>query len=363
MDICLYSLSHRIKIDCLAKGVRITPRAFDAITKGGEQPISIFEYPTTAGVTLKLEGGVFVNAPFHGIYRDTAQTILDYESDSEQFYVQYRKDKKKANVLPLPGYLKTLDSEGEPIKNRVMSHVDRARISPIQGCSYRCHFCDCNLKEYILYSPERLIEALDVAISDKVLPVTHVLISGGTPKTGDRKSLDSIYEKILTWCPLPVDVMLVPRPKSEEIVDRLFNWGINGFAFNLEIYDGDIASRLSPEKNKVGRRDYQYHIERALELTGGKGRIRSLLLVGLESIDSTLKGVEWLSRMGCDPVLSPFRPAPGTPLEKHPIPTAEDLFFIWNEASEIVDKYGVQLGPRCTMCQHNALAFPYSHST
>src|SRR5262249_22894405 len=90
----------------------------------------------------------------------------------------------------------------------------------------------------------------------------------------------------------------------------------------------------------------------------GPGRIRSLLMVGLESMEATLAGVEFLALRGCQPVLSPFRPAPGTRLEKMPPPRTEFLVEVYLRAREIGDRRGVNLGPDCLPCQHNTLTFP-----
>ena len=90
----------------------------------------------------------------------------------------------------------------------------------------------------------------------------------------------------------------------------------------------------------------------------GLGRVRSLLLVGIEPIEDTLAGVEALAARGCDPVLSPFRPDPSTPMRAIPPPTEADLGEVWERSEEIVARYGMRLGPRCVPCMHNTLTFP-----
>ena len=113
-----------------------------------------------------------------------------------------------------------------------------------------------------------------------------------------------------------------------------------------------------PLKHRLGLSRYGKAIERAVRATGGSGKVRSLILVGLESVESTLAGVEFLAQRGCDPVLSPFRPANGTPLQRQRPSSPEELQRVYLEASIIADSYGVMLGPRCIPCQHNTLTFP-----
>jgi biotin synthase-like enzyme len=201
-----------------------------------------------------------------------------------------------------------------------------------------------------------LLEALAIARQDTNLPVKHAIISGGTPVPRDYAYYDEVCERVIKNTDIPVDVMMWPRP--DDIIDRLADWGIHGYALNLEVYDEKIARRLTPQKRQYGRGLFVRGIERALQRTGGNGRVRSLILVGLEPIEKTLEGVKFLAQLGCDPALSPFRPAPGTSLEDVRPPSPEVLEHVYLESLEIVERYGVKLGPRCIPCQHNTLTFP-----
>jgi hypothetical protein len=182
------------------------------------------------------------------------------------------------------------------------------------------------------------------------------MISGGTPSKRDYGYLDEIFEGIIRSSPLPVDVMLAPR--KDDIIDRLAAWGIFGYSINLEIYNEEIAERLAPQKARIGLHGFAEAIERSVALTGGNGRVRSLILVGLEPLESTLAGVEFLAKLGCDPTLSPFRPAAGTILENVKPPAYSELETVYLKSLEIVERYGVKLGPRCIPCQHNTLTLP-----
>ena len=118
------------------------------------------------------------------------------------------------------------------------------------------------------------------------------------------------------------------------------------------------ARKYMAGKARLGLAHYLDYIDSAAELFG-EGRVRSLLLVGLEPMDDTLRGVEELAKRGCDPTLSPFRPDPSTPLQNLAPPTVDVLMETYLRSQEIVSRYpGVQLGPRCVPCQHNTLTFP-----
>ena len=166
-----------------------------------------------------------------------------------------------------------------------------------------------------------------------------------------------MYERVVHAFPqIHVDIMMVPMPGLLN-VRKLEASGIHGLSINIEMWNQETARRIMASKVKAGRKLYLDFIEEAVHVFGSKGRIRSLILVGIESLESTLEGVEALAQRGCDPVLSPFRPDPATPMRYHRPPSVDILIEAYERSLEIVERYGVKLGPRCIPCQHNTLTF------
>jgi hypothetical protein len=199
-------------------------------------------------------------------------------------------------------------------------------------------------------------EALEIALGDSNITPKHLLISGGAPQKDDEGYLDTVYEEIIKKCPVSVDVMMAPRG-DESILERLREWGCSGLSINMEINDEKSAKKIMPEKYRVGKDRYLKFIEKAVKIFG-KGAVRSCIILGLEEAESTLEGVRGLARIGCDPVLSSFKPLQGTLLEDVLPPAPWFQEQVYEEAEKIVREYGVLLGPRCIPCQHNTLTFP-----
>ena len=160
--------------------------------------------------------------------------------------------------------------------------------------------------------------------------------------------------------------MMVPMPGLLD-AQKLKDMGVHGLSINLELYNQDIARKIMHSKWKASRQRYLDFIAEAVPIFGG-GNVRSLLMVGIEPLEDTLRGIEALAERGCDPVLSPFRPDPATPMRNEKPPRVDLLVEAYQRAEEIVSKYkGVKLGPRCIPCMHNTLTFPdnsgkyYSH--
>ncbi|KAF0106816.1 MAG: putative Radical SAM domain protein [Anaerolineaceae bacterium] len=345
----------KLKISCLGRGIRISDDIKFRLSAGGKTPLSIHEYATTGGITLKFGDEIYVNAPFDEWYCNNPDAELTVGSNDE-LQICFHGEYFSAKILPLPGFLGSRDSKGNPVIETVMSHADRIRLSPIYGCSFGCQFCDFVGKKYLRRPLEQVLEGYEIARQDQALPARHTLISGGTPSQRDYDYIDTVYEKIIKNSPLPVDIMLAPR--KDNIIDKLVDWGANGFSINLEVYDEEISSRVTPQKHRIGLELFAKFIEHAVKRIGTNGKVRSLILVGLEPEEKTLQGVEFLARLGCDPVLSPFRPAPGTPLAGLQPPEPGLLEHVYLRSREIVERYGVKLGPRCIPCQHNTLTLP-----
>jgi len=201
------------------------------------------------------------------------------------------------------------------------------------------------------------LDSVARAIRDPLLPAQHVLISGGTPKEEDYDYLKEVWSAVPKAFPaMAVDVMMVPMPGLLE-PEELRAMGIHGLSLNLEMFGDEASKRTMRAKADLGKTYWFDFIGRAAE-TFGPGKVRSLILVGLEPLEDTLKGVEALAERGCDPVLSPFRPDPHTPLRNMQPPTIEFLAEVYERSVEIVERHGVKLGPRCIPCQHNTLTFP-----
>lgn len=346
----------RLKIELLANGIKISKTAREKLSKNGQIPLSLFEYATTSGIPLIIssnsrerERDIYVNAPFAEDFCQETDWTLD--SRKGDFFVSRKSEEHQVIPIPLPNYFSTEWSRF------AMSHTDRVRISPIAGCSFSCQFCDLSrTHKYQKKSIEDLIESIRVALSDSVLPARHILISGGNPKPEDECYMDEVYERTAKAFSFPVDIMMVPR-KDIAYVDRLYSWGVNELSINLELFNQKIADRMIAGKNRIGQKGYFRFLERAVEIYS-RNRVRSILLVGLEPIEDTLKGVEALAEIGVSPVLSPFRPSPKTPLAHLSPPTAKQLIEVYEKSREITERYGIKLGPSCIPCQHNTLTFP-----
>lgn len=354
----------RLKLDLMTAGLSVTPQAAAELSlHDPTRPLTLADYATTSGITLRLREDIWLNAPIRAhnpnFVSASPRNRLDHVDGRYIIRGEGEDLWEPAAPLPVPDYYNRRNASDEPYTDYAITHADRVRISPIQGCGIVCTFCDLPYRSgYRRRRIDGLVDSVGCALSDAALPARHVLISGGTPKAEDHGYLRTVFAAVARRFPAcHIDIMMSPM---EGLLDlhELREIGIHGLAVNLELWNRDLAKRLMRAKHDLGIDHYLDFIARAVAALG-PGRVRSLILIGLEPPEDTLRAVLELASRGCDPVLSPFRPDPATPLRNHSVPSIALLEHVYLESLKIVARFpAVRLGPRCIPCQHNALAFP-----
>lgn len=349
----------RLKFELLAQGMQVADAARVHLAgSDGEGPLTLADYATTSGVPLRLPEDIWVNVPLvehNPNFVVNPQHVLDWTGDG--FVIRCGDTITPVEPSPVPQYLRRHNEAGQPHSWYGVTHTDRVRISPIGGCSNTCAFCDMpRTSDYRTKRLDLLLECIREALDDPVLPARHVLISGGTPRSEDHSYLLDVYGQVLAAFPsTPIDIMMVPLPDLLD-VEHLVRKGVNELCINLELFNDDIRAHCIPQKAAIPKDDWLVFIDRAVQSIGV--RVRSLLIVGLERVEDTLRGVEALAQVGCEPVLSPFRPTPQTPLALATPPSPDFLVDVFQRARDVAGRYGKKLGPKCLPCQHNTVALP-----
>jgi len=354
--------AQQLKFRLLANGLSVSLAATRALHESlGDSEWTSADYASTSGLILCLEDHVWVNAPikkFNPNFVGSTPYVLDRAGSG--FVVHGAGLESSASYWPQPAYHGSIGLYGG-WNDYVFTHADRARLSPILGCSMTCKFCNIPYEDRYRTKPVKpLVDALRCALEDPLQPARHILISGGTPSLRDVEFLREVYRTVLREFPeVDVDIMMVPVGGLLNL-DELDRLGVHQLSVNLEIYSEGVARKLMPNKHRQGLGMYLDFIEDAASVLG-QGRVRSMLMVGLEPLSETLRGVQALLERGGVPVLSPFRPDPATPLATMRPPSAADLEDVFLRATDLADTAGAELGPSCGPCTHNTLTLPRAH--
>lgn len=340
-----------LKIKLMMNGVKISNNALKSLQTWGK--FYNDDYVTTTGVMIELNQYCFVTVHLNDnseykINLNKNDFVLE-ENGVELFSIKIWR--------PSEFMVKNTKNEFGLITNFVNAHFDRARISPISGCSNHCAFCSMNTIKYRKNSIEEMDLALKIALQDE--RITHILISGGSPKLEDLEYLTQVYEYFCKNYPnYDIDVMMTPRGFNSytdtsqylNYIKYLKSIGINGLSINLELYNSKICSKYCPEKFKIGRKNYFKFLKLASKVFG-KEHVRSGLIVGLESMEHTLTAVKKICKCGCMPMLSPYIPFNNI----GDYPSADFLIETLEKTQKLLTKYNIPLAPLCEKCKHNTL--------
>lgn len=263
---------------------------------------------------------------------------------------------QKADIL---GEQQTIS--GTKVKDICLLATDRVRVQHSTNCHFKrcgvgCRFCEVENHEF-QFTLKDIFEAVDFYI-DSQYKFRHFLI-GGRSDSASREidEILMIVDHINTRGKWPIYVMCVP-PRTKGDLKKLYDSGVTEIALNIELWDRKLAEKWMPGKGKISRDKYMEMLHYATQLWGKNGDVRTAFIVGLEPMESLLKGIEEVCRIGVAPILSVFRPIPGTDGENIAPPDNELLLDIYKKAEQICEKYGIRLGPSCIPCQNNTLSMP-----
>ena len=293
-----------------------------------------------------------------------------------------------------------------PIKEIAYLSTDRLRVHLTNACKYKCQskgckFCGISIgdkgnlqeKDKATFSKENVAAVVKAYVDtykdrkmedgkDVSFPLLkHFLVGGQTADLSNAEVEKRIVDTVscitnLTKGQKDIYAMIVPC--SLMTIERMKQKGLKQLAFNLEIWDDDIARQIMPGKRGNSadggftRDDYLSFLNAARMIMGKHESVRSMLMVGLEPMENTKAGVAALLKRNVQPMLSIFRPMPNTVFKDYMSPQIEDVVALYydithlcNERFRVADPQGgksaqlIHLGPNCKCCQNNTVALPY----
>lgn len=342
----------RLKCMLLAHGARLSDAANRYLTAEGG-----FNYEEFGALDIVLLDHIYICVPYDTNRSELSPFCVEADPDGSYFLSYY-------GVRVLGVHVRLKDVVGEKLTQRQIPYHDitylgndRLRVYHRAGCYFKdrgigCRFCDIP-KDSRIFSQEDIFQALDAYCAHP--QIRHYLIGGGSSSPDDDFSaIEAIAKHICHTNPKPIYLMSLP-PRDTSVLARLKNAGITEVAFNLEVFDREIARLHMPGKGAIPFSTYENAFRTATELWGRTGNVRTIFIVGLETSDSLLRGVAYVAKMGVSPILSLFRPIEGTPLESYLAPSDAEIWNVVQQAKAICRQYGVSLGPECPYCQDNTL--------
>lgn len=353
----------RLKFNLFTFGTRLTPATIQHFAT--ERESLTIRDGIAGGLEMKLPHSVHVNVPIKEHFALLSPYSIDCDPRDNLWLIDLNGDALPVTVLPIPDFVGKKTSRGTPMVDVGQMFNERLSVEIFYGCvnsrkkGTACHFCELGAEAAPHYANiSDIRELVAYCEASPTIPMRHVLIGGGTPPERQWERYFDALAAVKAETTVPIYLMIAP-PSDLGRLEQLHARGVNEIGMNLEVYDRHIARNIMPAKGKLSRERYFSALEQAVRLWGGQGAVRSILIVGLEPLASTLAGVEALSKRGVLPILSPYRPIPGTPLADRPPPSPDFMYEAWERSMEISIRHGLSLGPLCIACQNNTIAMPF----
>lgn len=342
------------KIALLNQGVRLPRKTREYLARHGGMREGVYN---AVDITLR---GIVINSALRVKFASLSPFSLEAE-DGELSLFCCGKKIGKAEVQPADPMQDVRLSPRAMMRDVCLLATDRVRVQHAQNCHFvrhgvGCRFCEVENHEFD-FAMEDVFLGIDQYL-ESPHPFRHFLIGGRSSSPADEpERILEIVRHIRSRGEWPIYVMCVP-PRDLGVLKLWKDAGVTEIAMNLEIWDRALARAWMPGKGAVPRERYLEALRRAAEIWGNTGAVRSAFVVGLEPKDSLLTGVEAVCQAGAAPILSVFRPIPGTPGEHVTPPNNEQLLSIYRSAVSVCQKYGLAPGPSCVPCQNNTLSMP-----
>ena len=166
-----------------------------------------------------------------------------------------------------------------------------------------CKFCTLdwtykNVKNVKLKKSETEIAEVIACTQDDYL---HHNFIGGSLYNTDKEVMRYIEiinfaRQQLSFDRLNGYVISMP-PKDESILSLLYNSGISGVKFNLEVSSPDLFSKLCPAKSRFGYELIEERLTQAAKIFG-INHVYTNLIIGLEPIKNVVEKAKILSEFG-----------------------------------------------------------------
>lgn len=356
-DVETYDGMLRLKLLLLCRGLAVSPQVWQRIASEGGADWEEFE-----AITMLLRDHVWITAPCGNFWDELSPLSLRWQEDGPCLLTLFGRPLLPVVLQKEDPRASALTGGGHRYGEIAYLNPDRLRMFAYSGCAMRsqgkgCRFCDLYGPEQP-FSDEEIYEVLDAYLADGQF--RHILIGGGSHLPAeDVEAVIRMARHIREVRPQDIYYMGLPIPQLS-VLRELRQAGITEVAFNVEVFDRQIALELMPAKGAIPMETYRRAWESAVALWGRTGSVRSAVLLGFEGEVSFASGIDMLCRLGVAPMLSVFRPATGTPLESYMPPDEQLVWALYRRAETICSTHGIALGPLCPACQNNTVSLTMS---
>jgi len=343
----------QVLLDEARLGLELTERgiSFNA------DEIRPFQDPLELASPFNRQGGLTSFYLPHGITARSGHNrwtpyALVVEDNRPVLYAEQTRIGEISFIKPSPVSQQLLSS-GEKVRDIVNVnaqggiHVTYSNECSLKDLGEDCLFCafnerakDGTFNKVLLKSPRQVAEAYKIARAAG--KGNHFRITGGF--VPERRELeyyldvaDAIKETYSTF----YGVAVVGAPADLSVLPKYKEAGFANISTNIEVWDRNVFAAVCPgkEKRNGGWQHWVDSLEASVEIFG-RGNVHSTIVGGLEPLETTLEGIEYLASKGVVCHFSAFRPEKGTALAGYRSPEAAFHWELLDKGTDIYRRYG-----------------------
>ncbi len=297
-----------LKLDLLISGVHIHP----SVIENGSIRNEAIADGLINSLDIIINDSTPVAAPLYNTFLSSSPYLLEKKED--RYFLIKDGIQIPVQISQFPDFYFKRTRWGTLIGEICSFHGNLLTIFPMGRCKLSFNHMECIQCEEMMLKGElkrsikpldEIMETIETCLKEKRIEIVH--LSMGYVDSEDRGIfiLQPYIRSIRKNFGLMISVDAFP-PKINEWIDWSYAIGVDSIRYNMFVFDPDVFSLLLPLRSAIiGRERYLEALEYATTAFPS-GAVSTNIFVGLESVESTIQAIDYLTKRGIIPILPIF---------------------------------------------------------
>lgn len=316
-----------LKIDLMLKGLRVDGKVLKKANLDKCRDVANI----TCGLDIILPHNTWATVPYaEDFVNDSPYELIEKNGG---FFITDGHKSVKVSVVKTPKFYRLKTTSGIQLSKIGLVHGGYVAITPATQCDFfnmdiECRYCAGNLDikkgKGTVYTVEEVLETVEAAYKEGKAEVVYLSIGFSETADGGVEFLKPYIKAIKKHFNTLVAVEALP-PRDNKWIDETYAVGADSILYNLEIFDSKLFEEICPGRAAlIGRERYLNALRYAATIFPN-GTVASHLIVGLEPMESTVAGIDFLANMGVVPILPVYRPSSSAKLSQYAMPSTATI--------------------------------------